>query len=386
MSKRCFLRWFVGVALVGLLSAGCFNPVSQASGWSGASPTDDGLYVGSRHGKVVAFDPGTGERLWVYPRGDDVIKPIYSTPAVDANNVYVGGGDGSGEGKVFALDVATGEPIRGASQTVGIPSTDITLVENKLIVGSNDGDRGTVTAFDKTSGKRIWKFPKDDQSPIGKIYSSPVSDGERVYFGTMDGRLIALSLARGNDVWTFPPLSDEPVGPIASTPRVHQGTVFVGSFDKYLYAIDASKGRQKWKGEAENWIWSKPVISGSMVLVGSLDHKMYGFSVTTGQMRCHFVADDAIRSDAALSEDGETLIFAAKSGNVYALDLPASTCSGPESLFARKWNSSFDRIESGVMAPINIKNGMAFLPAFNDNLYALDVENGTLRWSKAIKE
>jgi outer membrane protein assembly factor BamB len=57
------------------------------------------VYVGSYDGHVYALDAKTGERLWRYQTGDEVV----SSPAVAGGVVYVG----SWDDYLYALDVGS---------------------------------------------------------------------------------------------------------------------------------------------------------------------------------------------------------------------------------------------------------------------------------------
>jgi outer membrane protein assembly factor BamB len=67
------------------------------------------------------------------------------------------------------------------------------------------------------------------------VDGSPVIAGDAIVVGTMDGRLVVLSLADGRQRWSY-----EIGGPIAGSPAVAAGMVIVGSDDGSLYAFGAS--------------------------------------------------------------------------------------------------------------------------------------------------
>ena len=77
------------------------------------------------------------------------------------------------------------------------------------------------------SGNAIWRF-----SARGRIDSSPVVSGEKVVFGSMDGKLYVVSLESGTEVVSY-----EIGEPISSTPAVVNGRVIVGCEDGKVYAF-----------------------------------------------------------------------------------------------------------------------------------------------------
>ena len=110
------------------------------------------------------------------------------------------------------------------------------------------------------------------------------------------------------------------------------------------------------------------------VLVGSLDHKVYAFSLSTGAKKWDFLAEDAIRSDPAVDADSMPLVVADKKGRVYFLNVDTGL---------PRWEAK--QLEGGgILAPITIGNGVAYIPTINNTLYALEVKSRKLLWNKPI--
>ena len=87
----------------------------------------------------------------------------------------------------------------------------------------------------------------------GPVKSSAAIVGDRIYVGSDDGNVYALSLISGKKVWEF-----KTGGPVESSPLVVGGTVFVGSTDAFLYALKAEDGSLVWKYETGDKILGGP--------------------------------------------------------------------------------------------------------------------------------
>src|ERR1035441_6482759 len=85
----------------------------------------------------------------------------------------------------------------------------------------------------------LWTF-----KAAGPVKSSPAIVKDRVFIGSDDGNLYALTLAEGKKVWAF-----KTGGGIESSPLVLEGKVFVGSSDAFLYAVETATGKPVWKYE-----------------------------------------------------------------------------------------------------------------------------------------
>ncbi len=115
---------------------------SYGSSWVGSSPVIDGstVFVGWSDQLVFsAVDLITGQELWKFNCG----AYVYSTPAIDQKNVYVG----AFNGKIYG--------------------------------------------FDKVQGQLLWEF-----QTAAPVLSSPLIDGELLYIGNDDGHLFAIEAGK----------------------------------------------------------------------------------------------------------------------------------------------------------------------------------------------
>jgi PQQ-dependent dehydrogenase (methanol/ethanol family) len=118
--------------------------------------------------KVVALNAATGEPLWNY---DPEVAPekgrsaccdvVNRGVAVWTGKVYVGALDG----RLIALDAATGKPVWTEQTTDTEQPYTITgaprVVNDKVIIGNGGaefGVRGYITAYDVETGEVAWRF------------------------------------------------------------------------------------------------------------------------------------------------------------------------------------------------------------------------------------
>src|SRR5579862_3890313 len=118
--------------------------------------------------------------------------------------------------------------------------------------------RAMVYALDAASGRLLWKFdPKTrldystDQSQAARINRGVAVWEGKVYVGTGDCRLIALSAATGARLWEAPVCNPSETG-ITMAPRVGDGKIFIGyeaeSFVRgSIVAFDAASGKELWR-------------------------------------------------------------------------------------------------------------------------------------------
>ena len=114
-------------------------------------------------------------------------------------------------------------------------------------------------AYDAVSGKLLWEFdPKVPGETAVKACCDVVNRGmaawgDKLFFGTLDGRLIALDRASGKQVWSEVTVDQSKPYTITGAPRVIGGMVLIGNGGAemgvrgYITAYDAETGKQLWR-------------------------------------------------------------------------------------------------------------------------------------------
>lgn len=114
-------------------------------------------------------------------------------------------------------------------------------------------------AYDAATGKLIWEFdPRVPGEAAVKACCDVVNRGmaawgERLFLGTLDGRLIALDRATGKELWSQVTVDRSKPYTITGAPRVVDGMVIIGNSGAeygvrgYVTAYDAGTGRQLWR-------------------------------------------------------------------------------------------------------------------------------------------
>ncbi|WP_242092222.1 PQQ-dependent dehydrogenase, methanol/ethanol family [Aestuariivivens sediminicola] len=116
-----------------------------------------------------------------------------------------------------------------------------------------------VHAIDTRTGTLIWTFDPEVPKYYGeKLCCDVVNRGlalykGRVYFGTLDGRLIALDAATGKKQWEVITVDQSKYYSITGAPRIVKGQVIIGNGGAefgvrgYITAYDAMTGEQRWR-------------------------------------------------------------------------------------------------------------------------------------------
>ena len=209
-------------------------------GFSSPSISKGSLYVTGTSGNVEflsAFDLD-GNFKWKKEYGKPYTKSYpdaRTTPTVEGNSIYVI----SGSGQVVCLDTASGDikwsvdaldNFGGKQGSWGTAESPL-IVDNKVIY-TPCGNKTTVVALDKKTGKTVWTSPSlNDHSG----YVSPIlveRGGKKLIVGVTGNYIIGVNAENGDIVWQIkytdiPSPNKKDIN--IPTPLYYDGHIFVTS-------------------------------------------------------------------------------------------------------------------------------------------------------------
>ena len=261
-------------------------------------------------------------------------------------------------------DVATGEGVLWSAELGTVTYGGPTVAGDLIVVGTNNerprdpavsGDRGVLMAFDRRDGSFRWQIAHEkleageaNDWPLQGVCSTPSFDGERLYYVSNRGELLAVDLA-GEPVWSFDMIAEWGVFPkhmAASTPLAAGGLVFASTSNGVtddgrvpapaapsFVAVDRAGGAPVWTdGSPGDGLvdgqWGSPArgrLGGrEQVVFPGGDGRLYAFDPATGEPLWRFDANAA-----ATGSDGEASPVAADANAAAAdADREAGSAAG----------------------------------------------------------
>lgn len=279
-----------------------------------ASPTvvDGQLYIGALYQVLHLFqgqlyclgvDDGRptrpGEVLWRVSDGQT--KPVFSSPSIAEDHLYVGEGYHQDTGcRVLCLDARDGNRLHWSHRTASHVESSPTIHEGRVFVGAGDDgllclDPGTLEdSHEGPRPKLLWQVPgiHVDSSPL-------VHDGG-VFVGTVAGDVyrellvVCADVASGSPRWRVPtPL------PVPGTPALGIAGIVVGLGNGKLdhdveapaggvLCLETMSGRQVWKFPTRGAVFGPPVCDGDDCIFTCRDGACYRLSAAGGDLlwRC----------------------------------------------------------------------------------------------------
>ena len=247
------------------------------------------------------------------------------------------------------------------------------VADGTLFLGSIEGRLVAVSIAD---GARQWSEPLPASGSTGgfgcvaapagvAIYGTPVVAGDLVYIGGYNGKIYAFDSSSLQKRWVYPPEGN--LQPIVSGPVVALGKVYFGGSDGKVYALKADTGVEAWEPfQTGGKIWSTPVIDDETVYISSFDKKLYALNATTGEKKWEttFEVGGAIASTPLVYNN--TVYFSSFDRYLYAVDAADGSLKWKSEVEAGKW----------FWAKPVIYNNIIYAPCLDGKVYILDAESG----------
>lgn len=209
------------------------------------------------------------EKEYVERQGGDGTR---ATPTVNDGRVYVLGA----RGKLLCADSKTGKEI-WTKQYSNIPQwgySSSVLIEGDMAISSGGKSDGALVAYDKATGKEIWKTGEDYTG-----YATPYPfdfGGTRYICGFMGDTALIVEAKSGRQVWKSEWKTDWGVN--AAAPIFHDGYLFLGSGYRTgcaLYKLekdgDKLKSTEVWRSRVMMPKFQSCVLTGGKLYVSDQD-------------------------------------------------------------------------------------------------------------------
>lgn len=332
-------------------------------------------------------------------------------------------------------DVATGEGVLWSVELGTVTYGGPTLAGDLIVVGTNNerprdpavsGDRGVLMAFDRRDGSFRWQIAHEkleageaNDWPLQGVCSTPSFDGQRLYYVSNRGELLAVDLA-GDAAWSLDMIAEWGVFPkhmAASTPLAAGGLVFASTSNGVtddgrvpapaapsFVAVDRAGGAPVWTDASPgdglvDGQWGSPArgrLGGrEQVVFPGGDGRLYAFDPATGEPLWRFDANAAPVGRSAASESDHAFVatpvlhedtvyiatgrdpeVSIRPGVLWALDGGGSGDIGASRVRWRFEDSDFGR----AIATVAVAGGVVYAADLNGFLFALDAKTGRKLW------
>jgi outer membrane protein assembly factor BamB len=188
--------------------------------------------------RFMAFDKKNGETVWVSSPGARPYDTTYSPPMITSVNGARLLVAGSSDGAWHAMKVSTGEPVwRYVVSKRGLNTGALRIGADLILTHSEENMETSTMGFMAALDAAVKGDVKDTQARwlhhgfLGG-FSSPVTDGQRIYQVDNGSLLGAFDIATGRQLWT------RKLGTIQKAALVYaDGKLYVGSENGTFYIL-----------------------------------------------------------------------------------------------------------------------------------------------------
>ena len=222
----------------------------------------DMLFAPNSDGNLYVLDLSDGQSQKQAVKVVELAGRLWAQPATDGERVFVTSLDHS----VFAVDIATFEVAWHEDLDGAIPGSPVIGADGMLYAGSLASQ---LEKFDPATGTH-----KSVLDAEYWIWSTPVVDGDTLYFGDLKGNFYSFNTSTGELNWSI-----QPDGPITASAILQNEHLLLATESGNIYAIDKA-GNILWfedvKDEkAKGKIYTTPVVAGDFILIAPLETDFY---------------------------------------------------------------------------------------------------------------
>jgi outer membrane protein assembly factor BamB len=246
---------------------------------TGLAGNDQILIATSQDGDIAAYRESDEELelLWK----TRIESEIRATPLVDNEQVFVR----SVDGKLRSLAIADGNEQWVVARSV--PALSLTgnsepLVQGELVFAGFDD--GKLIAYDRITGQTRWESTisaAGGRTEIDRLVdvdgSFVIRDGV-IYVSSFQGRLAAIQAVSGDLLWSREFSSYQPIA-------IDDDALYLSADNSHLWAIDRRTGTAFWKQDVLHARKiTAPAILGDNLVVADLDGYLHWFSKSEGTL------------------------------------------------------------------------------------------------------
>jgi len=209
--------------------------------------------------------------------------------------------------------------------------------------------------------------------------AAPAYDGQngRVITLTRDGFVRSVA-PEGKVAWEFRAGNRFYAGA-----TVHEGVVYAPGTDGQLYALDAGTGALKWKYASGEALATEPLIAGELVLVASQSDTLFAVKRGTGELAWLYRRDPPAgftihRASTPTVREGSAWV-GFSDGTLVSLNLEDGSLRWEKALAT---GGQFVDVDT---TPVLDSAGRLYAASYSGGLYALEAETGEVLWSTAAQ-
>lgn len=219
-------------------------------------------------GDVGCFDQASGKLIWRNESLKGQVPQFFTgmSPLVVSGVCFTHLG-GPKTGQIIAFDLSNGNikwKVDGEGPAYGSPVLMTISGSNQVVFQSMT----KLISLNPADGKLLWEYATPSGSGMVINSTSPVIDGNKVYFTGLNNGVNAIEIKKEGNAFAVTNLwSNTEFSTGYNTPLLKDGFLYGLSSLRKLFCINASNGQTAWKDEAVLQNFGSIVDAGSVIIV-----------------------------------------------------------------------------------------------------------------------
>ncbi len=288
---------------------------------------------------------------------------MFVSPTVVGDALIVG----SCAGSVYAFDRMTGKPIwRYDTKADGSPAQfhgEPLILGKRVVIPSDSEPKGHLYSFDVASGDLLWKLPFDRG-----VAATPLLIDGRIVVVSAQGEVVAVEPTHGTVVW-----HEALAGAYALSPAYAAKRVFVADNVDKVLALDAATGAAKWRTTVAARPNTALVVVGNTLVVGTADGYLNWIALDSGKVKKRVRLDGMPYGTPILASPLLFVLTAGAKGNLIALDAESG---------AVRWSRETPK-EWTTYRPL-VTGSTVIVGSEEKDLCAFNRDDGAPRWCRSV--
>ena len=206
-----------------------------------------------------------------------------------------------------------------------------------------------------------------------------MSDGARIFAGSVDGNVASYDAATGREVWAI-----KTKLPLSAGPGYGDGVLAFGSSDGDLIAIDAGNGMELWREPIGSEVLASPAVGSGVIVVRSVDGRLRGFSARDGRTIWNVeqtLPALTLRGNSPPRVAGNVVVAGFNNGRVGAFELANGDQAWEVAIANPQGRTELERL-------VDIGQGMQILAnelyvvGYHGRAVGIDVGTGVVLWQQ----
>jgi outer membrane protein assembly factor BamB len=187
------------------------------------------------------------------------------------------------------------------------------------------------------------------------------TDGETAFLADNQS-VYAINLNNGNEKWRYPAQPSVKISFYAPPALTPDGQLLVGGYDNVLRSLNPANGQENWTFTgADNRFINNPLITAQGIFAPTGGKHLYALDMK-GNVKWSFATEGALWAQPIASPDGSTIYLPSMDHRLYAIDTQNGTL---------KWRT--DKLNASIAGtPVLSDNGMLYVGTFASELVKID--------------